>query len=259
LIAKPTGASFTSGVLFDFLLKPRRPALDQNVLRAGGKIVPIVFIRHPLARRYVLRLRPDGSARVTVPRSGSISEGRRFAERNQAWLEQQIFKQATKSDSSKQWFIGTEILFRGEFAKIESSTDGDIRLGAEIIRAADLTANGQPLDLRPAIETCLRALAVRELPPRLLELAAAHQLAVHRITIRDQKSRWGSCSRRRTVSLNWRLIQTPANVRDYILLHELMHLREMNHSARFWRLVEQACPDYPAAERWLKQNASLLK
>jgi hypothetical protein len=77
--------------------------------------------------------------------------------------------------------------------------------------------------------------------------------------VRNQRSRWGSCSRRRTISLNWRLIQTPAFVRDYIILHELMHLREMNHSARFWRQVEIVCPDYRNAEHWLKQHSRMLR
>ena len=115
------------------------------------------------------------------------------------------------------------------------------------------------LNLRPAVENHLRRLAVRELPPRVLELASLHQLTVRRVTVRDQKSRWGSCSRRGTISLNWRLVQTPIQVRDYIILHELMHLREMNHSARYWREVERVCPDYLAAERWLKQHPDLLR
>jgi Protein of unknown function DUF45 len=88
-------------------------------------------------------------------------------------------------------------------------------------------------DLRPAIERHLWRLAAKELLPRVLEYAALHQLPVRRITVRNQRSRWGSASRRGTISLNWRLIQTPAFVRDYLVLHELMHLRHMNHSARF--------------------------
>ena len=102
-------------------------------------------------------------------------------------------------------------------------------------------------------------LAAAELPPKVFELAAAHQLNVRRVTVRNQRSRWGSCSRRGTISLNWKLIQAPPFVRDYIVLHELMHLRQMNHSARFWREVEVVCPEYKTAEKWLKQNSALLK
>lgn len=125
--------------------------------------------------------------------------------------------------------------------------------GAETVTMADATG-----DLRPAIERHLRRLAARELPPRVLELAALHRLPARRVTIRNQRSRWGSCSRRGTISLNWRLVQTPPFVRDYLVLHELAHLKEMNHSRRFWHEVACLCPDYRAAERWLKQHSRLL-
>ena len=101
-------------------------------------------------------------------------------------------------------------------------------------------------------------LAVTELPPRVYEFAAAHHLTVGRVTVRNQRSRWGSCSRRGTISLNWKLIQTTPFVRDYIILHELMHLRQMNHSKKFWREVESVCPEYKAAEKWLKQHSPAL-
>jgi predicted metal-dependent hydrolase len=78
------------------------------------------------------------------------------------------------------------------------------------------------------------------------------------VTVRNQRSRWGSCSAGGTVSLNWRLVQAPESVRDYIIYHELMHLREMNHSHRFWARVEEVCPGWRDAERWLKRNGSLL-
>jgi predicted metal-dependent hydrolase len=102
-------------------------------------------------------------------------------------------------------------------------------------------------------------LAARELPARVLELSARHQLTVRRITIRSQRSRWGSCSRHGTISLNWRLVQAPVFVRDYLVLHELAHLREMNHSPRFWREVARLCPNFAEAERWLKEHAGLLR
>jgi predicted metal-dependent hydrolase len=78
------------------------------------------------------------------------------------------------------------------------------------------------------------------------------------VLVRNQRTRWGSCSARRTISLNWRLIQTPPFVRDYIIVHELMHLREMNHSQRFWHQVARAYPRWREAEAWLKQHRRLL-
>jgi predicted metal-dependent hydrolase len=111
----------------------------------------------------------------------------------------------------------------------------------------------EPRPVRPPEEErALRARAARELPPRLLELAAAHGLAVTRISIRNQRWRWGSCSRAGHICLNWRLVMMPAFVRDYVLIHELMHLKRMDHSPRFWGLVAKACPEYEAARRWLR-------
>ena len=81
---------------------------------------------------------------------------------------------------------------------------------------------------------------------------------VKQVTVRNQRSRWGSCSAGGTISLNWRLVQTPDSVRDYIIYHELMHLREMNHSDRFWMRVAEICPWWNDAELWLKRNGSLL-
>jgi predicted metal-dependent hydrolase len=217
----------------------------------------MVLIHNPRARRYVLRLRPDGSARVTIPRDGSALEARRFAERNREWLERQFQRQAARPERPKEWRIGSEILFRGELVKLEMAANSAgtlIQFGNEPVKVVDPTAN-----LRPAMERHLWRLAAGELPPRVYECAANHLLSVRRVTVRNQSSRWGSCSRHATISLNWRLIQTPAFVRDYIVTHELMHLREMNHSARFWREVERACPNYETAERWLKQHSSLLR
>lgn len=109
------------------------------------------------------------------------------------------------------------------------------------------------------MERHLWRLAAIELPARLRELAALHGIEVARVLVRNQRSRWGSCSRTATISLNWRLIQTPDPVRDYICIHELMHRREMNHSARYWRHVAEAFPKWEEAESWLKANAALLR
>lgn len=223
----------------------------------GTQRVSLWLVRNLRARRYILRLRPDGSARVTIPRGGSVLEARRFVERQQRWLERQLQAHARRAKTPGEWKIGTEILFRGERVQIEADADGQgalLRLGREIIRI-----QGSDSDLRPAIEKQMRRLAGAELPGRVFEYSALHQLTVGKVVVRNQRSRWGSCSRRGTISLNWRLIQTPPFVRDYIVLHELMHLRVMNHSVRFWTEVERACPEYETAERWLKDHAMLIR
>jgi predicted metal-dependent hydrolase len=104
----------------------------------------------------------------------------------------------------------------------------------------------------------LRARAVVELPTQLRALAEAHGLTVAGVSIRDQRSRWGSCSPKGHIALNYRLLLMPAEVREYILIHELMHLKQANHSRRFWRLVEAACPGFRDAERWLRAHGPSL-
>ncbi len=237
--------------MFDLLF---RPAPKTDSLQIGSKSIPLLFVHNPKARRYLLRLRQDGVARVTVPRRGSISTAKEFVGKNIGWLEQQIQRLEAQPKTVNEWRLGTEIYFRGEQVKIEVETVGQIRFGSELLNLHDVS-----VDLRPAIQKRLRKLAQKELPARVMELAAVHGFQISRVSVRNQKSRWGSCSRRGTISLNWRLIQTPDFVRDYIILHELAHRKQMNHSDKFWLEVERLCPDYLVAEGWLKQNSKLLR
>jgi len=174
-----------------------------------------VFVHHPRARRYVVRVRSDGSVRVTIPRWGSKREAVAFVERERPWIEKQREK-------------------------------------AEISRTT-------PRPEIPAEEQRrLREQAVRELPGRLHDLAARCGVTVTRVSIRNQRWRWGSCSRNGHICLNWRLVTMPDWVRDYVLIHELMHLKRMDHSPAFWRLVAGACADYQDARRWLRAHQDRL-
>jgi len=226
-------------------------------LLIGRRRLRLWLVRNPKARRYLLRLRPDGAARVTIPRGGSKVEARHFAESHAPWLEQQLLRQARQQNGLTTWGPDTQILFRGDRVWLElnpNCASATVCFGDQVVNIPE-----GKTDLRPPIERHLWRLAVKELPPRVLELAALHQFRVHRVTVRNQRSRWGSCSRRGTISLNWRLVQAPPFVRDYIILHELAHLKEMNHSRRFWREVARLCPDFAVAERWLKQNSRVLR
>lgn len=247
----------TRRVPFEFVRHLTRRLVPDAPLEVGDQRVSLVLVCNPRARRYILRLSPEGTARVTVPRGGSATEARRFAERSKGWLAQALQKQAARPVQSRQWPVGTSIWLRGEqvmIEKAEAPMNHAVRFGSEVLTVADVVT-----DFRPAIEAHLWRLATQELPPRVRAYATQHRVRIQRISVRNQRSRWGSCSRRGTISLNWRLIQTPRHVQDYIILHELMHCREMNHSVRFWREVESVCPDYAVAERWLKQNANLLR
>jgi predicted metal-dependent hydrolase len=220
------------------------PSLD--VLPLASNSIPVQYVRHRRARRYTLRVTRQGAVRITLPRWGSKREAFSFAQTQHGWIEKQLETRATAQ--TKPWTEGTEVWVHGERFPIRVD-DGFIRLGSETIRCTPSD------DLRPAILGHLHQLAGKELVARTLEFAAMHGLKVARVVIRDQKTRWGSCSRRGSISLNWRLIQVPASVSDYIIIHELMHLREMNHSRRFWKHVESACPQYRDAERWLRKHS----
>jgi hypothetical protein len=223
-------------------------------LQVAGRAVPLVVVRNPRARRYLLRVRPDGKARVTIPRGGNVAEALAFVTRNTDWVKQQLERLATRPQTPAAWRVGTAIWVRGEQLRITAEENGAIVFGGERLAVADVAA-----DLRPAIERHLRRQATRELPKRVVALAELHGIGVTRVSVRDQRSRWGSCSRRGTISLNWRLIQTPEWVRDYIILHELAHRRHMNHSEQFWQEVERLCPGYREAERWLKQHGRWMR
>ena len=187
-------------------------------------LVPaIVFVRHPRARRYLIRVTDAGTVRVTVPRWGSKREAAAFAEREHAWIDKQLRARAERERRARERRIDDGA---GHPNDEPQASVGDRRE--------------------------LLARAKKELPPRLLELAARHGLAVTRISIRNQRWRWGSCSRSGHICLNWRLVTMPEEVRDYVLIHELMHLKRMDHSPKFWKLVAAACPGYQDARAWLR-------
>jgi hypothetical protein len=172
----------------------------------------LLFVRHPRARRYVLRVDRAGAVRVTIPRWGSRREAQAFAASQRAWVERQLRKVAAEAARPKP----------PELPRHE--------LQAWVVRAK------------------------QQLPARLLELAAAHGLAVARVSIRNQRWRWGSCNRNGHICLNWRLLTMPEWVRDYVLIHELMHLKRMDHSPAFWKLVERACPQYRELRQQLRAS-----
>jgi len=186
------------------------PAREASGIRPGPH--PVEFVRHPRARRYLIRVRLDGSVRVTIPRRGSQREATAFYEAQRGWVSAQLERVATVRQ----------------------------RL---------------PEDLDEGRQRQLRAQARRELPTRLFELAAPLGLPVRKVSVRNQKHRWGSCSASGLICLNWRLITMPSWVRDYVIYHELMHLKRMDHSPAFWALVEGVCPRYRDARRWLRRHA----
>lgn len=237
----------------------------------------IKVVRHSRARRYVLRLGPDGSVRLTVPKRASVEGGLKFVAGQREWIDRE---RARMAERAQPWTEGTKIWWRGERVVLTLSADGrDILCGDQRIRFTGSSIaslphsriaplphlpiapfrNAQPSlfdapNLRPVVEAHLRKVAARELPPRCLEFARETNVSVARVFVRNQRSRWGACSSTGTITLNWRVLQMPPWVRDYVILHELMHRRQPNHFVRYWREVTSVCPEWRNAERWIKQN-----
>jgi predicted metal-dependent hydrolase len=225
---------------------PRRDAIAVE-----GALVPLRFVRHARARRYVLRVSRQGEAVVTVPRRGSLREARRFAEAHRAWIARERSAHAEAIARARPLGIGDAVLFRGSPRAI---LPGDPHVLLIDGMSVPLASGG----VHEAVRAWLKAEARAVLPSRLRALAAAHGLAVRAVSIRNQRTRWGSCSSDGRISLNWRLVQMPDDVRDYVLLHELMHLKVRNHSPRFWREVQKVCPDYERARLWLRERGQEL-
>lgn len=233
---------------------PVRPVVPAPVVAtAAGEVV---LERSAKAQNYRLTLRRDGTAVATIPRRGSEREALRFIEQNLEWLERARARQNRRPRSAEIWAVGTRVLWRGLMTEIRVAAAGErpqVCLAADVFRVPVLQG-----DLRPTLEAHFARRAKVELPARTWELAAVTGVEVKQVSVRNQRSRWGSCSAQGTISLNWRLVQTPDPVRDYIIQHELMHLREMNHSERFWARVEEVCPGWREAEAWIKRNGALV-
>jgi predicted metal-dependent hydrolase len=235
------------------LISPVAAPSEPDVVEIHSHRMPILYRRHARARNYVLRLHFNKTVIVTIPRQGTRKFAREFVASRKTWLEKQWRILEARRTPPQVLRPGMEILLRGQPAVLEVRRHGE---NWELHFGSERTPLPHPAgNLRPALENHLRNAARMELARRVRELARDNGSSVQNVVIRNQKSRWGSCSCNGTISLNWRLIQLPDHVRDYIIIHELMHLRELNHSPRFWREVEKACPDYRSAEKWLKRNS----
>ena len=208
-------------------LEPRTANQERTLNPEPGTPNPVlVFVRHPRARRYLIRVTEEGVVRVTVPRRGSKREAEAFAAREHGWIAMQLRRmQAERERRERERRTSNGSL----------TAPNDERQGADEQRALIVRARN-------------------ELPPRLLDLAEQHGLTVSRVSIRNQRWRWGSCSRGGHICLNWRLVTMPESVRDYVMVHELMHLKRMDHSPKFWKLVAEACPGYDEARAWLRSH-----
>lgn len=219
----------------------------------------VVFRKHPKAKRYLAKVDKAGNFVLTVPRIGTQREALAFANRNREWLEEQralALEALEESKNMRGLDAGDAIWFRGQQVALRLEKDFGrpvLCFAQERIYIAD-----EGMDLSRPLKAHLRAIAKEEFPPIVQRYAALFGETVQKVVVRDQKTRWGSCSTSGTISLNWRLVLAGVATRDYVIIHELMHMKRFDHSPEFWALVESACPDYREHEAWLKQHQDEL-
>jgi predicted metal-dependent hydrolase len=210
----------------------------------------LVIKRNTRRRNVSLYIIDAGTVEVRAPAWVAESYINQLIQKKQLWIAAQLAKQAPVQsfvEGSFIWLNGIERRIEWFAKGATKLKDGSIGVAAE---------NG--LQAEKKIIKFLRDTAMASLEDRVDYWVAQTGLVPHSIAIRSFSARWGSCDSRRNIKLNWRLIQAPTAVQDYVIIHELAHLEEMNHSVYFWRCVEQYDQQYKTHRRWLRENANRL-
>jgi hypothetical protein len=224
----------------------------RQVLTVADRRVPLIYQTNKRARRIILRFdHGEGRIVVVLPRRATLEQGRRFALLNRGWIRDRLnllpepvpFRPGRSIP-----FLGImhRIRYRPQARGVVWQEDGEIHVA------------GRPEHLSRRVEDWLRREARREIERRARAKAELIGKRIGAITIRDPKSRWGSCSPRGQLSFSWRLILAPRNVLDYVVAHEVAHLKELNHGPRFWKLTAELTRDADGARAWLNEHGPLL-
>jgi predicted metal-dependent hydrolase len=191
-----------------------------------------------------------------MPTRGSFKAAQDFAQRHGAWIAARLQRlpQATPLRD------GEIIPLRGEPHRIvhRGGARGTVTIATGESGEKLLCVAGDAPYVGRRVRDFLKREAKRDLEAASRHAAQQLGVAIKRVTVRDQSSRWGSCSTTGVLSYSWRLILAPGHVLDYLAVHEVAHLVEMNHSPRFWRLVHRLCPDCARAKAWLDANGNDL-
>ena len=236
----------------------RRPAEPQAIDIAHGQAIYLVRVRrHRQARRYTLRI--DAASRevvLTIPPRGSLREAREFAQKHSAWIAARL----QRLPQAMPFAHGVTVPLRGTPHRIvhRHNARGTVWTEQDDAGGHLISVAGEPPHHNRRILDFLKREARRDLDAASRRYAKALGVTIKRIAVRDQSSRWGSCSNTGVLSFSWRLILTPPFVLDYLAAHEVAHLVELNHSARFWRLLKRINPDCERAKAWLDTNGTDL-
>lgn len=219
-----------------------------GVLQIGQPPIEIQLRRKSNARRLTLRLAAD-AVFLTVPNRTPIREAEAFAIRQEGWLRAKLADRPTRRPVQSV----TTIMIEGQQRLITAGTGRVARLNETTLEVPG------PPDKYPAkIQAFLKELARTRLTAASDTYARQIDRSYNKLTLRDTRSRWGSCTSTGNLMYSWRLIIAPPEVLEYVAAHEVCHLAEMNHSANYWRLVEKIMPDYKTHRSWLRRNGAEL-
>jgi predicted metal-dependent hydrolase len=224
-------------------------------IRIADRTVSVAVRTHARARSYRLSIPHDGTPVLTLPPGGRWSDAEAFLQRQTGWLAERL--DGTTGPVS--FADGVLVPLRGIPHRIIAT--GKLRGRVEISEQDGekvLFVPGEPAHRARRLVDWLKEEAARELKLRSAHHAARLGVSVRSITMRDQASRWGSCSSSGSLNYNWRLILAPPFVLDYVAAHEVAHLVEMNHSPAFWATVKRTLPEMDRGRAWLKSHGREL-
>jgi predicted metal-dependent hydrolase len=213
--------------------------------------LPYRVRRSDRARRVRVLVDPHTGVEVVLPRRSPASAAPAAVAELRPWIEDrlaagQAVRDAVAARGAGVPYLGRELALTAQPGRTRAHRRGDELLVPAGAEAAD------------AIERWYRRAARDEIAPRLDEAVAVLGTRYTKLAIRNQRTRWGSCTSGGALSFNWRLLLAPEPVLDYVVWHEACHLRVMDHSPRFWALVRTHCPEYQDHRRWLKVQGSTL-
>nr|WP_083202388.1 SprT family zinc-dependent metalloprotease [Stappia indica] len=249
-----------------FRLRRQQPALPEAItLEIAGREQRILLRGNPQARRYILRVPSDGGAPVlTVPKGGSLATAREFALRQRGWLAGRLGERPEAVPFAEGGVIplrgaahrivaagGLRGLVRAEPAPEQEDEQADNEVGR-------LLVPGAAEHIARKLTDWLKREARRDLERAVALHAAALGRTPTALTLRDTRSRWGSCTADGRLSFSWRLVLAPPSILDYVAAHEVAHLAEMNHGPRFWAHCRRLAPHTEEARDWLKREGGRL-
>lgn len=224
----------------------------QHVLKGAPDVV-IRLRRSARARRYSLRLsRLDGRVTLTLPQDAPLADALAFAEEKSAWILGHLAARPAEVIPD----IGASLPVEGRACRIIAAPRSALRLAEGTIAVAQARAEAGRAPR--TVEALLRTLARDRLAAASDRHAAAIGAQYARLTLRDTRSRWGSCTAEGALMYSWRLILAPPEILDYVAAHEVAHLQEMNHGPRFWALVARLMPGYEPRRAWLRRHGEDL-